>query len=286
MTELKTEVGLKVKILEGGYCTHKEKMVIQGGKNEDIKFPSMFGVFIHPKHGVILYDTGYTKRFFRETAKFPFSIYAKLTPVYVNEEDTAIKKLEKMGIKPEDVKYIIISHFHADHIAALNDFPQAKFIYLKNGYQLVKKLKGFAALKQGFLAGLLPPDFEARSWVLDITDSTYKTSPVEPFDNTFDLFGDGSIKIIPLEGHYRGQMGALVNNEEGKKYFFIADSCWLSKAFKENILPSRMANIIMDNSTAYKNTLTDIHNFYKQNPDIVVVPSHCGEIFAEFVDKI
>lgn len=283
MKEIQTEVGVKVRILEGGYCTHKEKMVIQGGKNETIKFPAMFALLIHPKHGVILYDTGYTKRFFQETAKFPFSIYAKLTPVYVNEEDTAIKKLEKIGIKHEDVNYIIISHFHADHIAALKDFPEAKYVYLKNGYENVKKLKGFSALRQGFLGGLLPTDFEKRSWVLDITDTTYKTNPVDPFDNTFDLFGDGSIKIIPLEGHFKGQIGALINADDKKKYFFIADSCWLSKAFRENILPHRFVNIIMDDRVTYKNTLNDIHIFHKNNPDIIVVPSHCGEIYDKFL---
>ena len=111
MQKSEEKIGVKLRVLEGGYCTHKEKMVIRGGRNETVKFPSMFGLIIHPKHGVILYDTGYTKKFYQETASFPSSIYAKLTPVYVNEEDTAVSKLKKIGINPEDVKYIIISHF-------------------------------------------------------------------------------------------------------------------------------------------------------------------------------
>ncbi|MFN8670929.1 MAG: MBL fold metallo-hydrolase [Candidatus Sericytochromatia bacterium] len=274
---------VNVRILEGGYCTHKEKMVIKGGKNEATKFPSMFGLFIHSKKGVMLYDTGYTKRFYIETSKFPFNIYAKLTPVYVEDRDTAVNKLKIFNIKPEDVKYIIISHFHADHIAALKDFPEAKFIYMKNGYDKVKNLKGLSALKQGYLSGLLPNDFEKRSIILDTNSSNLQITPIEPFSHTFDLFEDGSIKIIPLEGHYRGQIGALVNGIDNKKYFFIADSCWLSKSFRDNIPPHFMANIIMDNSKEYKSTLSKINKFYKQNPDVEIIPSHCGEIYGKYL---
>lgn len=282
MQKSEQQVTVTLKLLEGGYCTHKEKMVIKGGRNETVKFPSMFAVINHPKEGIILFDTGYTKEFYKETSKFPFSIYAKMTPVYVNEEDTAVSKLKKMGINPEDVKYIIISHFHADHIAALKDFPNCKYIYLKNGYDLVKNLKGFGALKQGYLKGLLPDDFESRSIVIDSDKNDYIVKTIDPFTKTFDYFGDGSILFIPLEGHYRGHLGALINGEK-EKYFLIADSCWLSKSFKENIPPHTMANIIMDNSKDYKITLERIHQFHKKNPEVNILPSHCGEVYDKYV---
>jgi glyoxylase-like metal-dependent hydrolase (beta-lactamase superfamily II) len=274
---------VKLRILEGGYCTHKEKMVIRGGRNQEAKFPSMFGLIIHPRHGIILYDTGYTARYYRETASFPFNIYAKLTPVFVKEEDTAVNKLKKMNIRPEDVKYIIISHFHADHIAALRDFPEARFIYMKDGYDRVKNLKGLRALRQGYLAGLLPDDFANRSIMLDKAKPDYQVKPVSPFEITFDYFGDETIKLIPLAGHYRGHLGALIRGDNREQYFMIADSCWLSKSFRENIMPHRLANIIMDNSNQYRETLAKIHNFHKENPEIHIIPSHCSEVFDRFV---
>lgn len=285
MQKSEEKIGVKLRILEGGYCTHKEKMVIRGGRNETVKFPSMFGLIIHPKHGVILYDTGYTKRFYKETSAFPFSVYAKMTPVYVEEKDTAVAKLQSIGIKPEDVKYIIISHFHADHIAALKDFPNCKYIYFKDGYDYVKNLKGFIALKQGYLSGLLPDDFESRSIAIDTSKSDYLVDTIKPFDKTFDYFGDNSILFIPLDGHYKGHLGALIQGHDNAKYFLIADSCWLSKSFRENIMPSRIANIIMDNSKEYKETLGKIHTFYKNNQDINILPSHCNEVYEKYVKK-
>lgn len=274
--------GVRFKLLEGGYCTHKEKMVIKGGRNETVKFPSMFGVIAHEKHGIILYDTGYTERFYQETKSFPEAIYAKITPVFVKEEDTAVYKLRQLGINPEDVSYIIISHFHADHIAGLNDFPNAKYIYMKDGYEKVKKLKKIASVRAGFLRGLLPEDFESRSILLDEDKYKYQVDPIEPFDYTFDFFGDGKIKFVPLKGHYKGHLGSMITSEESK-YFMIADSCWLSKSFRENILPNKIATFIMENSLDYKITLQRIHAFYKANPDINIIPSHCGEVYDKYV---
>jgi hypothetical protein len=75
----------------------------------------------------------------------------------------------------------------------------------------------------------------------------------------------------------------LIEGESREKYFLIADSCWLSKSFREDIMPHRMANIIMDNSKEYKNTLHKIHTFHKENPEINILPSHCSEVFDKFV---
>lgn len=286
MQKIEEKVEIKLQILEGGYCTHKQNMVIRGGKKETVKFPSMFGLIKHPKHGFMLYDTGYTKRFYQETASFPFSLYAKMTPVYINDQDTAVGQLERLGIKAHDVKYIIISHFHADHIAALKDFPECQYIYFKDGYEHVKSLKTFGALKNGYLSGLVPKDFESRSIVIDSNKNDYLVETIQPFEKTFDYFGDSSILFIPLDGHYRGHLGALIQGENHQKYFLIADSCWLSKSFKENILPSRMANIIMDDSKEYKATLEKIHTFYKANPHINILPSHCNEVYDKYVKKV
>jgi len=272
---------LTVRILEGGYCTHKEKMVIRGGRNETVKFPSMFGLFVHPKHGAILYDTGYTKEFYRETANFPFSIYAKLTPVYVQDADTAVAKLAALKIRPEEVNYIIISHFHADHIAALRDFPKARFVCLQNGYEMVSKLRGFKALRAGFLPGFMPPDFLERA--LFLTENQ-QIEAIKPFTQTFDLFGDGTVKLIPLPGHYRGQLGALVESVSGSKYFMIADSCWLSKSYRELIPPHFLTGIIMDEPANYRKTLANINLFHQQNKDVFIIPSHCQEIYEKFVN--
>ncbi|GIW22895.1 MAG: hypothetical protein KatS3mg068_1902 [Candidatus Sericytochromatia bacterium] len=200
----------KIYIFDSGYCIQKEKFVIKDGRNVKIKFPSMFSVMIHKKHGVILFDTGYSEEIYNASKKFPLNIYTKLIPVFCKKEDTAVEKLKRIGISKEEVKYIIISHFHTDHISGLKDFSKAKYIYMKNGYDNVKNAKGLKALKLGFLKDLLPKDFDARSIQLDLKDNNLIIKEMKYFNLYIDFFGDDSLKLISMEGHYRGHLGCFM----------------------------------------------------------------------------
>ena len=152
---------LKVDFLDGGYCTHPQKMVIEGGPLKNAKFPATFLLIRHPKFGNILYDTGYSSRWDEATAKMPYKLYAKVTPVYADRGDFAKDKIKHFGLTPEQIDYIIISHFHADHSGAICDFPKAKFIYLGKAYNEVAHLTGVKALLNGFV----PSSINARIFV-------------------------------------------------------------------------------------------------------------------------
>ena len=67
----------------------------------------------------------------KKRQKFPYSVYAKLTPVHFTEEQSIKQQLLLDGIQPEEIKYIILSHFHGDHTAGLPDFPKSENINLR-----------------------------------------------------------------------------------------------------------------------------------------------------------
>src|SRR4051812_5706786 len=117
-----------LEIRYAGLCRHPEGMVVRGAPWRSQPFPALFGVVTHPTHGVTLFDTGYSERFVRETSAFPARLYRWLTPPEVTHDDTAVAQLARAGIKAEDVKRIVISHFHADHVAGLRDFPNAELV--------------------------------------------------------------------------------------------------------------------------------------------------------------
>jgi glyoxylase-like metal-dependent hydrolase (beta-lactamase superfamily II) len=271
---------MKVKFFQAGYCTHPEAVVIKGGRWKIAEFPSLFALISHPQFGHILYDTGYTERFFTETKKFPLQIYALTTPVYFQPEDSAVYQLQKLGIKPDDINYIIISHFHADHVGGLLDFPNAQFICFQSAYQAVKDLQGFKALQAGFLSGLIPSDFAERGIFAEEKLKVKLPAKYAPFTEGIDLFGDGSLLAIELPGHVIGQLGLLFTDSDNTDYFLIADACWLSRAYQEFVLPHPITNLISANNKDYADTLAKIHLLYQSNPQIKIVPTHCGNIFS------
>ena len=152
---------LKVDFYDGGYCTHPEFVAIKGGSYKKVKFAALCALITHPKHGKILYDTGYSENFYQATKKAPFQIYAKVTPVFVNNEDKVFTKLEQD--KTADIKKVILSHFHADHIGGLRDFPEAEYIYTKSYLPQPSKAQGPACLGCYIRAVSSPADRQTLS---------------------------------------------------------------------------------------------------------------------------
>ncbi len=275
---------LTIQLFSAGYCIQSKKLVIRGAKHEPVKFYTIFALIRHPKDGYVLFDTGYSSRFFEETKSFPFSIYSRITPVYFKEEDSAVVQLQKRGISPTEIKTIILSHFHPDHVGAIKDFPQAQFICLRSAYQDVKNRKGFSALVRAFLPGMLPKNFEQRVRFAEDGMKIQLDGAYAPFDIGYDLLGDASILAIELPGHAKGQIGVILNTQGGM-YFLIADACWLSESYRRNILPHPVAGLLFSSRQDYQTTLEKIHQMYKKNPEIKIIPSHCPEVWEQFTQK-
>ena len=92
-----------VHILHAGYCTAPEHIAIQGGAWRHIHFPAMFALIEHPRFGPMLFDTGYSYRFFEETRKFPNRFYRWMTPVTLCEKDLATNQLSTLNISKDPV---------------------------------------------------------------------------------------------------------------------------------------------------------------------------------------
>lgn len=270
-----------LKLFQAGYCTHREFVTIKGGSLKKASFPAVFAYIKHSIHGNILFDTGYSTEFYHATKPFPFNIYAGVTPVFIHEQNSAAALLNEYGIKTDDINYIILSHFHADHISGLKQFPRAKFIYNREAYCEVSGLSAFGELKRGFLKALLPKDFELRSEPFDFSQAIDVRDRIAPFSEGVDLFGDGSMILVELQGHAKGQVGLLVRESDGRETFLIADAAWRSKSYKELLFPNRMAYFIMNNAQAYNQTLEKLNALYLSKKDIRIIPSHCNEFFKE-----
>ncbi|GAA4840376.1 MBL fold metallo-hydrolase [Paenibacillus vulneris] len=277
MVKVYTEVSL----MAAGYCTHKERITIRGGSGRTVRFPALFALIEHPERGPVLFDTGYTDRFFEETARWPYSLYGRMTPVYYTPEDSAAHQLRIRGIDPADIRYIIISHFHADHIAGLRDFPNAKFVYLHEAYDAVRYRKGWSAVAAGYLPRLLPDDFEARSLPID-ERRLIELPPELPFRRGMDVFWDGSVIAVDVPGHAAGQIGIIMSSES-QAYFLCADAVWSSRAYRELLPPHWMAGFIMANRVQYRDSFHKVHQVYKQCPELRIIPSHCGEVWDSLV---
>ena len=273
---------MKINILHAGYCTAPEHIAIHGGRWRSIHFPAMFALLQHPRFGPMLFDTGYSYRFFDETKKLPNRFYRWMTPVTLHEENLVVNQLATFGIRPKDISHVFISHFHADHIASLLDLSWSRFVYMPHAFAHLRNLNESEGIKHAFMRGLIPSDFDERSQEVDMGKSILLSEEYAPFKTGYDLLGDETIIGVELPGHALGQMGIFVRDENDKLYFFVADAAWLKQSIVENRPPHKIADLIFSDGKIYRETLGSLHTYYLTHPDTQVIPSHCDETISQF----
>lgn len=169
--------------------------------------PSSCVLIDHPTVGWILYDTG-TADDYEET--YPAHIREKMA-TEKPEEFRMVNQLAMVGIKPEDVKYVIMSHMHMDHIGNNKLFVNtAKF--------LVSEAEAGHAFRMVF-GSENPVD---RGWYI-------REEIILPYKKIFYLNRDEEqlfpgIEIVQLPGHTPGVMGLIVHLENSGTLFFTSDA--------------------------------------------------------------
>ncbi len=271
----------KLYLNHAGFCLAKEHHAISIGRKLEIKFHALWGIIQHPEKGYILYDTAYSEEFYGATKFFPNKIYALITKVKISKNEEISSQLASHGISPNEIHHVIITHFHADHICGLKDFPNATFYTSSTALNHTLNLSTFFAFSKGVLKTLLPNDLKERTIFID-RDTKKMDDPI--FGHKFDLFGDESIFVFELPGHAAGQIGIQLETQK-RSYFLISDACWLKKSYEENILPNPIVRLFFDSWSDYKETLKKIHEFHKKNPTTLIVPTHCFETTSELIQS-
>jgi glyoxylase-like metal-dependent hydrolase (beta-lactamase superfamily II) len=258
---------MTVHLLNTGYCTTHENIVLQGSRGATIRAHALAALIEHPS-GWILFDTGYAPRVLDAFKVWPYRIYGWLTPTFLF--DSVAAQLSQFGLTASDISTVILSHLHADHVGGLLDFPKARLVASRSAWEYAKGKSGFVALRQGFIPLLMPGDFEQRATLID----RFEDEALEHLGPTHAFLGDETLRLVQLPGHARGQLGLLVNNQT----LLAADGCWHSRAFRENLPPSPIPlNLFFDDAKASLETIANLHQLHQSHPNLRIIPTHCPE---------
>jgi glyoxylase-like metal-dependent hydrolase (beta-lactamase superfamily II) len=262
----------KLYLNHAGYCLARADFAMRGEKKRLIPFAALFALIQHPHMGYILFDTGYSTRFYEATRFFPNKLYAWATKVTVQPENEVKQQLAAKGIAASEIKHIIISHFHADHIAGLKDFNHATIYCSRMAYHQAKKINRLVAFSKGILKALIPGNIEDR--LRFVEEGDFKKEH-DQLGAEYDLFGDDSILAYPLPGHAAGQIGIRLQTEKGK-YFLVADACWNKRAYLHHSLPHPLVRLFFHSWGDYKKSIEKLKRFHLMHPDVIIVPTHCA----------
>lgn len=239
-----------------------EALVVAGGRWGASRQLVQQAVLIRHPRGNLLYDTGLGRQIaaqFAVNSAFyrRFFAHAGVNPL--------VDQMAAHGESPRDITLIVPSHMHWDHISALPDLPWAE-------------VWAEPAERQGAHEGE-PPAFLASQFegVQRWRDLHYTDGPYLGFARSRDVHGDGSIVLVPLPGHTRGQVGLFLTLPSGKRYFFIGDATWTKEGVDAPAdrpwLTRHLVHLDHD-ETANRDAIAHIHRIAQTYPAMQVVPVH------------
>ena len=218
--------GMRLYVFSSGSLT-LDKSGLQTGATGKITVPVAFFLIKHPK-GNVLFDTGNNDKIITDPTYWgPF--IASLDPG--RAADVAIDaQLDKIGIKPSDINYVILGHMHLDHAGNVGKFPTATIVYQRD--EIVNAFWP----KPGFGCCYITSDFAMLR--NSIGESAPSRQKVIELNGDLDLFGDGSLYIHRQVSHTPGSQMLVVRLPKTGPVVLTSDVCYLMENLQKDILPS------------------------------------------------
>ncbi|MDF7775218.1 N-acyl homoserine lactonase family protein [Sphingomonas sp. AOB5] len=133
-------------------------------------------------------------------------------------DERIVTQIARLGVKPEQVRYVGISHHHFDHIGQALDFPGATLLIGQPDFDRLSKSTTLSERE-----GLMP-------WLTLASKSL-------PLTGDHDVFGDGSVTMISLPGHTPGHYALLVRVTGGPPLLLSGDQFHAQESFDKNLVP-------------------------------------------------
>lgn len=239
-------------------------------------FPAGWALIEHPVHGPVLFDCGYGEPARTAMQRGLRRVYRGLLGVRCPADGDAVALLQRRGIEPDAVRWIVASHFHPDHVGALRAFPAARFIAHARAWRTLRR-GPLARLHAQVWRELLPANFAARLRVLVDDEFVPLDGDLAALGIGVDIFGDGTLVAIDLPGHADGQIG-LATHHDGLRVLLVADAFWQDAQLEAPRPLSWLARrLAMHAPGAYAATLARLRRFREAQPSAWIVASHCSQ---------
>jgi N-acyl homoserine lactone hydrolase len=178
-----------------------------GGQPGEVIVPVTAYLLEHPS-GKAVFDTGLGPRFARPTGETCSG------PVDLEEDALIDARLRAIGVDPMQISSILSSHLHADHAGGNALLPAASVIVQQAEWE-----QAGTSTDGAYHA----PEFDTGQPIVAVTDE-------------YDVFGDGSVVLVPTPGHTAGHQSARVRTSGGE-VILAGDACPVRRSLDELLVP-------------------------------------------------
>jgi hypothetical protein len=252
--------GVKLEVLIVGEGRVRGNLLSELKSPESKLRPPVLAFLIrHPKEGPILFGAGLPEDLGGLGAKKVKG--AALSPFTVASGRDIVSQLEARGVKAEDVRWVILPDLAPEWAGRAGAFPNATVIVSAQAWTNPRRRALEADLPDP--RAFVP---EERLQKLDFSG----TAPYGPFDHGKDLFSDGTVVLVDLDGGAAGGLGAWLNLDSGP-VLLTGPAAFVYDNVFDSALPDR--KFVVDVSSFAWNARA-MRLAQEAVPRLVIVPAH------------
>jgi len=123
---------------------------------------------------------------------------------------------------------------------------------------------------------------QARAIESRMTPVPFADRPYETFDESADLFGDGSVVIVKLPGHTPGSIGTFVNLGPGRRLFHVGDVVDMAEQIERRVGKSIALMPTDGDRPAANASVSKLAQLHESAPDVIILPAHDRTAWEKF----
>ena len=213
--------GIELHMFQTGTLRTKLKYIKMNQGDSEFVIPVPWFLIKHPLGNVVI-DGGNAVEAAIDKRGHWGAIVDAYDPIMEISEN-CVDQCKSVGVLPHDVRYVVQSHLHLDHTGAIGRFPNAQHIVQRVEYDYAFKPHWFAT------AAYIRADFDRPGLNWKFLGSEYT-------DN-YDLFGDGTIRMIFTPGHSTGHQSFLITLPNSGPILLTIDAAYTVDHWNNLALP-------------------------------------------------
>jgi N-acyl homoserine lactone hydrolase len=228
----------------------------------------------HPSAGPILVDTGLHPSIATDPGANFGSLGSRFGKPSLAAGEDVPSQLRERGFHPGEVPTVVMTHLHMDHASAISEFPSSTFVVSEAEWRFATG--GGGSVQNGYRRSHFDYAFEYRTVDFDRAN----INSYAGFGRTFDLFGDGSVRLAFTPGHTAGHMSVIARLAE-RDFVIGGDAVYLlAQLDGSEPGPPRPQD-----AHNLRRSLQELRLFHRQYPDSVITPGHDPDFYARIEQR-
>ena len=227
----------------------------------------------HPSAGAILVDTGLHPSIASKPSANMGRLFTRMSRPRLEPGADVPARLREKGLDAKSIRTVIMTHLHYDHSSAISEFPNAVFVLAEPEWEAA------TSDSRPVLRGYRPEHYD---YVFDYRTVNFNRAQISSygsFGRTFDLFGDGSVRLAFAPGHSAGHMIVIARLSQ-RDFVIASDTVYSARQLEGGPPPAKPFDEHM-----WKRSLQELQLFRREYPDAVIVPSHDAEIVGSLEER-